>query len=382
MMKMVSPATPFVQIPDISALYEIFDEEKGKGRTSHVVVARQISTGTLRAIKVIDKSTAGCKAVEVSIREKEILRRTNNKNILFLHETLESNGKLYLVLDLMECDLLTYVSQRGSLSEANAAIIMKQLIEAVSYLHRECIVHRDIKLENILISTLNNIKLADFGFAKILMTWDVKSTPVGTPNYVAPEIIRGIEENGFVPLCSNRDEIKLVDMWSCGVVMYSLLAGRCPFKALTATSDGRRWTLKLMNRRNVLFAGDFWKSVSDEAKDLILSLLEVDVSRRVSACKALQHPFFKLHDCAGGPETPPSLSRLSQEELQEIRDDCDAMQKELVEAGDADGDATAYPGVVAVKAPPRPTPKFDMSIIGKRQTASPLAGTACEDSTV
>jgi serine/threonine protein kinase len=368
------PTTPAVQAKDISTLYEIFDkEQKGVGAFSRVVVGRHIATNTLRAIKIMDKTGLVGKKLEMVTHEKEILRRTRHKSIVHLHECIETTDKVYFVLDLMQGDLFEYIVARKKLSEADTASIMKQLLSAVKYLHEQSVIHRDIKPENILIRTPQDIKLADFGLAKVVQEWDVKSTPCGTSFYIAPEIIRGIEAQGARPLCTTREAAKLVDVWSCGIVMFVMIAGRPPFAGQVKTSTERRTLLSKIDR-GVLFPDAQWASVTEEAKDLVMKLLDQDISRRISAAKALSHPFFALYKIS---DEEPALApeavaapQLASDEDKKLLADINAIQEDVVQVGDTDGEATSY-SVEVVTAPAKVGPKINMNNIGKRPPAPP-----------
>ena len=208
-----------------------------------------------------------------------------------------------MVMDLMQGDLFDYIVKRKRLSERDSCIIMHQLLSAVDFLHTISVIHRDIKPENILISDDGNgnlrVKLADFGLAKVLESWTINSTPCGTSFYIAPEIIRGIEANGARPLCTNREEVKFVDIWSCGVVLFVMLAGRPPFYGQVKTRDERRALLAKIDR-GLLFPDAQWAGISDEAKDLCSKLLCHDPALRIGAKEALKHPFFTKYDVTQG----------------------------------------------------------------------------------
>jgi len=381
------PTTPAIQAPDITAIYELFESNpKGTGAFSRVIVGREKATGALRAVKIMDRRELVGKKAEMVAHEREILRRTRHPSIVRMHHCIQTAERVYFGLDLMQTDLFEYVVKRKRLSEDDARLIMKQLLEAVAYLHEQSVVHRDIKPENILINTPSDIKLADFGLAKVVQEWDVRSTPCGTSFYIAPEIIRGIESQGARPLCTTREVVKSIDLWSCGVVMFVIIAGRPPFAGQVKTSAERRQLLQKIDR-GVLFPDAQWAEVSEDAKDLILGLLNQDTGRRMTAAAALKHHFFdvlrptkvdaveanvKAIDISATeqqqtpsqvdiPLPPVEVRELTVDE-KAIITEINELQEQLVETGDTDGDKTSYnPTIIpasgtagAASAPLRP----------------------------
>lgn len=395
------PATPVVQVTDIKSIYNLESAKLlGKGGYSEVVVARHIASGEERALKVIRKERLSGKNVGMVTQEKEILRRTNHPCIITLHETIETTSHFFLSLDAMSEDLFTFFMRNKCISEELIRKIMYQLISGVAYLHRQSIIHRDIKPENILINThfsgaaektpsrenINDIcpdevdfdvRLADFGLAKLVLEYDVRNTPCGTSFYIAPEILRGIEEQGSRPLCTNSSVVKSIDVWSCGVVFYILFCGEPPFtsKALRSSRE-RREALNLINK-GVLFPSNvIWNQVSNEAKDLICSMLEMDSSMRITAQDALKHSFFTGHGflepiegTSGVPEQPShhlkamkmkakscviqsinSVVLIKTPEHQQLYDEINVLQSDQVKIDDADGDVSTYISPLEVKS--------------------------------
>ncbi|KFV09474.1 Phosphorylase b kinase gamma catalytic chain, skeletal muscle/heart isoform [Pterocles gutturalis] len=182
-------------------------------------------------------------------------------------------------------ELFDYLTEKVTLSEKETRKIMRALLEVIEYLHSINIVHRDLKPENILLDDDMNIKLTDFGFSCQLRENEKFKEICGTPGYLAPEILQ----------CSMDDEHqgygKEVDMWSTGVIMYTLLAGSPPF-----------WHRKQMLMLRMIMNGDYkfgspeWDDRSDTVKDLISRFLVVDPQQRYTAGEALAHPFFQQYD--------------------------------------------------------------------------------------
>ena len=177
-------------------------------------------------------------------------------------------------------DLLAALANRGSFNEGDARLIMRQLLMALDRVHGAGVVHRDIKLDNILLPSaddLTEIKLCDFGLTGIVTPSEPRlSTRCGTPLYVAPEVLAR----------DCRYDTK-VDMWSAGVVLYMLLAGSPPF--YSSTLQG---ILQRIESGEISLSGPAWGRVTPEAKDFVRALLTKDPERRLSAEEAMAHPWM------------------------------------------------------------------------------------------
>jgi len=163
--------------------------------------------------------------------------------------------------------------------------IMRQLLDAVEFIHAKNIVHRDLKPENILLDDNFNVKLLDFGFASVISHDEELRDLCGTPGYLSPEALK-------VSMFDNSPGYgKPVDMWAAGVIMYTLLAGSPPF-----------WHRKQMVMLRMIMEGKYtfgspeWDDISETARDLISKLLVVEPARRLTCVEALCHPFFKREE--------------------------------------------------------------------------------------
>jgi len=262
----------------------------GRGVSSTVRRCVEKETGREYACKIMDISgdpseNDGPKLKESTLREISVLRRVaGHPYIIELHDVFESETFIFLVFELCRNgELFDYLTSVVTLSEKKTKYIMKQLFEALQHVHRMNIAHRDIKPENILLDDNLNVKLTDFGFAVALKKEQKLFELVGTPGYLAPELLKTnmFEETGGYG--------KEVDVWACGVIMYTLLVGCPPF-----------WHRKQMVMlRNIMegrycFTSPEWDDITDTPKDLISKLLIVDPKKRYTVDDALNHEFFQI----------------------------------------------------------------------------------------
>jgi len=155
------------------------------------------------------------------MHEVGILLRLRHQSVVKLYETFETKRHMLLAMELCAGgDLLNYVRKRKKLDEVSCKVIFRQIIQGLGYIHRKRILHRDIKLDNILLDGNGNVKIADFGVSKLVRPGDVMHEQSGTPAYIAPEILK---EEGYAGFKA--------DIWSAGVVLYAMLCGTVPFKA-------------------------------------------------------------------------------------------------------------------------------------------------------
>lgn len=261
----------------------------GRGVSSTVRRCINKETGKEYAAKIIDvsadsESGGPTSLQEATRREIDILKEVaGHPHIIELRDVFESTTFIFLVLELCKNgELFDYLTSVVALSEKKTKSIMKQLFEAVEYIHSHDIVHRDLKPENILLDDSYNIKLTDFGFAIRIKKGETLSELCGTPGYLAPELLKAsMYENapGYG---------KEVDIWACGVIMYTLLVGFPPF-----------WHRKQMVMLRNIMEGKFefcspeWDDITEAPKDLIKKLLIVDPKKRLDAKGALEHSFFK-----------------------------------------------------------------------------------------
>ncbi|KAH9260719.1 hypothetical protein BASA81_001186 [Batrachochytrium salamandrivorans] len=262
----------------------VFGELLGEGAFSKVFEGTsKAEPGKRFAIKVLDKTKLGIKDVAAVDNEIAILKSVDHPNILRLICHYHEDDKVFLVTELCE----------EFYSERDAQAVLRSVASALKLLHSKKIVHRDLKPENILLQTMEEdspIKLADFGFAKQLNEEYLK-TGLGTPNYIAPEILTRQPYN------------EKVDVWSFGVIMYVLLCGYPPFY-----EDEHASLFDKIKAGKFAFDSPYWDSISAEAKDLVTQLLVLDPSGRLSIEQALEHPF--LSNTVAENDITPVVSEL------------------------------------------------------------------------
>ncbi|KAM9329645.1 calcium/calmodulin-dependent protein kinase type IV [Gastrophryne carolinensis] len=260
---------------DTLAHYYELESELGRGATSVVYRCRQKGTQKPFAVKML-KKTVDKKIVRTEIG---VLLRLSHPNIIKLKEIFETPTEISLVLELVTGgELFDRIVEKGYYSERDAADAVKQILEAVAYLHENGIVHRDLKPENLLYATPAPdapLKIADFGLSKIVDDQVTMKTVCGTPGYCAPEILRG---------CAYGPE---VDMWSVGIITYILLCGFEPFY----DERGDQYMFKRILNCDYDFVSPWWDDVSLNAKDLVKKLIVFDPKKRFTTHQALQHPW-------------------------------------------------------------------------------------------
>ena len=247
----------------------------GKGAFGKVNLGLHILTGRIVAIKSFNKTKFTKENQKKKImNEINLMKNLNHFSVVKLLDTVETEKYILLIMEnVLGGDLLSFIKKRNKLQEKTAKFIFKQLLQSIKYIHSKNIVHRDIKLDNILIDLNNNIKLCDFGVGKYISNYnEILSEQCGTPAYIAPEVVSGDGYSGFP-----------VDIWSSGVVLYSLLMGSIPFKAQN-----------LNELQGLIMSGNYKQieGISKNANDLLNKLLEINPNKRINVDEALNHPWF------------------------------------------------------------------------------------------
>ncbi|CAN1283643.1 CBL-interacting serine/threonine-protein kinase 20 [Linum perenne] len=251
----------------------------GKGNFAKVYHARNIQTGQNVAIKVIDKSKipAGMTSDQIK-REISVMRLVRHPNVVHLFEVMASRSKIYFIMELARGgELFNKVVAKGRLREETARKYFQQLIAAVEFCHSRGVYHRDLKPENLLLDEQGNLKVSDFGLSAIrdstTRTDGLLHTTCGTPAYVAPEVVM---RKGY-------DGAK-TDIWSCGVVLFVLLAGYLPFH------DPNLMELYRKIARGKFKCPDWF---NPEAKKLVVKILDPSPARRITIASIMSNSWFR-----------------------------------------------------------------------------------------
>ena len=249
----------------------------GRGAFGKVNIGLNVLTGRIVAIKSFNK-----KNIINESSKKKILYETNLMRGLFhpsvtkILETFESENYMLIIMEYISGgNLQNFVKKRRKLCEKTAKILFRQIIQGIKYIHSRGIVHRDIKLENILLDLNNIIKICDFGVGKLIKPNTILKDQCGTPVYMAPEIIKGEGYHGFP-----------VDIWSAGVALYIMLSGSLPFNK----DKDHDLEFSILNN-NIKEISD----ISEDANNLLKNILEKDPNKRFTANQILEHPWMNTN---------------------------------------------------------------------------------------
>lgn len=270
---------------DDSAFFQSYDldlDEKILGDGSFSVCRRcvQKSTGKEYAVKIVSRKT-DC------TQEINLLRACQgHPNVVRSHEVIIDEGHTYLVLELLKGgELLDRIRKKTKFTESEASDILRKLVSAVSFMHSRGVVHRDLKPENLLFTTDEDgaeLKVVDFGFARLKQEKEPLHTPCFTLHYAAPEVLNGDPE-GYDENC---------DLWSLGVILYTMLCGRAPFHA-RSRDDNASAVMARIKGGEFSFSSIAWEGVSEEAKAVVRGLLTVNPNQRLRMADLRNNPWVQ-----------------------------------------------------------------------------------------
>ncbi|XP_004490472.1 CBL-interacting serine/threonine-protein kinase 8 isoform X1 [Cicer arietinum] len=248
----------------------------GEGTFAKVKFAQNTETGESVAMKVLDRSTIiKHKMADQIKREISIMKLVRHPYVVRLHEVLASRTKIYIILEFITGgELFDKIVHHGRLNEAESRKYFQQLIDGVDYCHSKGVYHRDLKPENLLLDSLGNMKISDFGLSALPEQGvTMLRTTCGTPNYVAPEVLSHKGYNGAP-----------ADVWSCGVILYVLMAGYLPFDELDLTT-----LYSKIDKAE--FSCPAWFPVG--AKSLIQRILDPNPENRITIEQIRNDEWFK-----------------------------------------------------------------------------------------
>ncbi|KAL7072107.1 hypothetical protein ACQ4LE_008778 [Meloidogyne hapla] len=264
----------------IAGLYDL-EHTIGKGHFAVVKLARHVFTGEKVAAKVIDKTRLDPISTSHMMQEVRCMKLVQHPNVVRLYEVIDTQTKLFLILELGDYDMYEWVMRRGydkgGCKESDAQLYFSQIIQAINYCHKLHVVHRDLKPENVVFfERLGMVKLTDFGFSNLFTPGQQLQTSCGSLAYSAPEILLG-----------DFYDAPAVDVWSLGVILYMLVCGRLPFQE---SNDSETLTRIL----DCKFS--FPEHVSVECRNLVSSMLVRDPSKRATLSEICQNKWVRAGD--------------------------------------------------------------------------------------
>uniref|UniRef100_A0A1I8C3W2 Protein kinase domain-containing protein n=1 Tax=Meloidogyne hapla TaxID=6305 RepID=A0A1I8C3W2_MELHA len=273
-----------------SGFYKAYELQEiiGQGIASVVRKCLENETKHPYAVKIVDVTTERQSekeaklALEEALSEVKLLKMlSGHPSIVKLHDFYPTPTFLFIIFEFASEELFDKLNRAVKFGEKKTRHVMQQLFEGICFIHEKMIVHRDLKLENILVIGDDRVVISDFGFAKQLKEGQLLKDLVGTPGYLAPETLR----------CQMNEDAHgyslEVDNWALGVIMYTMLSGHAPFY--------HRQQLRMMRmiqEGKYEFKKEHWEHISDGAKDLIQRLLTVPVSKRILSSESLKHPWM------------------------------------------------------------------------------------------
>ncbi|KAL1007385.1 hypothetical protein UPYG_G00086070 [Umbra pygmaea] len=339
------PHTRMEHEADIKKIYS-FGRKLGQGSFGVVCEATHNETRKKWAIKKVNKEKAGSSGIKLLEREVSILKRVIHPHIIHLEEVFETQKRMYLVTELCEGGELKELLQKNKrFTEEETRHIISSLAEAIVYLHKQDIVHRDLKLENILVKSYHHvddndmihIKVTDFGLSVKkggVGSENMLKATCGTPIYMAPEVIHAHE---YSQQC---------DVWSIGVIMYMLLCGDPPF-----IGSSEETLFEMIKKGELHFNGPIWDTISDSAKKVLSCLLKVDPAHRITANELLDNPW--ITGDTNMPTTPTNVLEMmrlfrddpqetdNEEETEAVRDTLNVFSLSDSQGGSLTPDLTA-----------------------------------------
>ena len=299
--------------PNTSLQFYKYGRLIGQGAFGKVNLGLNILTGRIVAVKSFDKNNSELTGDNMKkiLYETDLMKKLNHPNITKILEMFEDEKYFMIIMEYINGgNLFSFVKKRRKLSEKTAKFLFRQIIQGIKYIHEQNIVHRDIKLENLLIDLNNNVKICDFGIGrKIKNKNQLLHDQCGTLMYMAPEILLSSKEKGYEPFP--------VDIWSSGISLYIMLSGTLPFNYKNKKNEDdeeeeeneeeeESFSEKSKSKKNeednfklqysiVYKEPKKIEKISDDARDLLKGLLNKDPKKRLTCEQILNHPW--LNNC-------------------------------------------------------------------------------------
>lgn len=265
-----------------------------KGAFGDVHMAKNVNTGEVVVIKIVDKRKAiGSQRKKAVLDELNVLK-VKHPAVIELKDFFVTKDYLVLVMEYCKGgDLFGLVVKLKGIPEQRAKFIFKQILEGIHYLHKLNIIHRDIKLENILLKEkdTDEVKITDFGMSRIVSRVHLATTQCGTTEYTAPEVFL-MKPYGYA-----------CDCWSLGILLYDMLSTDTPFHSVD--------DIVASEHTGIPFTQDVWDTISDAGKEMIMKLLCFDTDKRWGCEEALQSDWFKTDIASPDSSVPPATDPLS-----------------------------------------------------------------------
>ncbi|CAD8077667.1 unnamed protein product [Paramecium sonneborni] len=247
----------------------------GEGTFGKVKIGTQLQTGEKVAVKILEKARVQDESDVCRIaKEIDILKKIRHPHIIQIYEIIDTAKDIYLIMEYASGgELFEYIVKNRKVPEKQACKFLLQILSGVEYIHKIGIVHRDLKPENLLFDQNQNIKIVDFGLSNTYKPNELLQTACGSPCYAAPEMIQGLKYSGY-----------LIDIWSCGIVLYAMLCGFLPFEDQNTNQLYKK-----------IIAGEltFPKWLSNDAKDLLKNILNTDPKKRFTIPQIKNHKWSK-----------------------------------------------------------------------------------------
>ena len=260
------------ETPDILKDYT-FIKDIGEGNFGKVKLSIMNSTKEKYAIKILDKEKLKSQTKSTKYNEIQIISRLKHPNIIYVEKILEDEKNYYIIMEYCEKgELFDYIVEKERLNPTEASMFFYQLINGVSYIHKQGFAHRDLKPENLLLTKDKILKIIDFGLCHDFNNKKFLKTKCGSPSYAAPEILKGFPYDGFK-----------TDIWCCGIILYAMLCGYLPFDG----DDNQEIFQSIVECEP-----EFPDFLEDDSINLLIWLLDPEPKDRITIHEIKNHSFY------------------------------------------------------------------------------------------